>query len=284
MLYQELPMNFQVRFASCGNCICEEGGMIHPKRVLDTFVLLVGVSGEIAIAQENTVYTLIPDTALLLFPGMEHRGVLPSSAGLSYYWCHFTLQNCTPVHPKAKTMVSDVSRQIPEFCVFQNSARVKFLCRYLLDASRAEACLRAEVCAHVLSLLLLEIAGEASASPGSIGRKGIAEVRKILEWVRLYLPEISSVEDVAAHFCYNKEYLTTLVRRVTGKPLIAHLISLRIEEAQSLLLCSDKRISEIAQSVGFEDEKYFSRVFRKNTGLTPTQYRYANLRVHCNRK
>lgn len=283
MFFQKLPVNIQPKFSSCGNCICEEGGMVHPARILDTFVLLVGISGEIVIAQEKSVHTLRPNTVLLLFPGMEHHGVLPSSKELSYYWCHFTIPHCTPPSTKGGESPADL-RSFPEFTELRNPARVKFLCRYLLDASRGEEHLREEICTHVLSLLLLEIAGESSASLAGVGRKGGAEVRKILEWVRLYLPGISSVEDIAAHFGYNKEYLTTLVRRVTGKPLVAHLISLRISEAESLLLCSDKRIAEIAEKVGFEDEKYFSRVFRKKTGLTPTQYRYANLMTHCNRK
>lgn len=282
MFYQELPNKTEVSFISCGNLICEEGGMVHPARLLDTFVLLVGISGEMEIAQANTVHTLRKNTAVLLFPGVEHHGVKPASEGLSYYWYHFRLPGAgTAKNFEASGMGC---RQIPEFLEISNQARIKFLCSYLLDASREERPLCKEICSHILALLLLELAGESSLSPTLAGRKSVAEVHKILEWVRLYLPEISSVGDIASHFGYNKEYLTTLVRHVTGRPLVSHLITLRISEAESLLLCSNMRVAEIARQVGFEDEKYFSRCFRKKTGSTPTQYRYANLKAHYNRK
>jgi len=58
-----------------------------------------------------------------------------------------------------------------------------------------------------------------------------------------------------------------------GEPPARYLTSLRVQEAQRLLLQTERPVGEIARGVGFEDPLYFSRVFRKKTGLTASEYR-----------
>lgn len=52
-----------------------------------------------------------------------------------------------------------------------------------------------------------------------------------------------------------------------------YLMSVRLKHASYLLRFSDLSISEIAQQVGFEDNNYFSRCFRQNMNMTPSEYR-----------
>ena len=52
-----------------------------------------------------------------------------------------------------------------------------------------------------------------------------------------------------------------------------YLMSVRLKHASYLLRFSDLSISEIAQQVGFEDSNYFSRCFRQNMNMTPSEYR-----------
>ena len=55
--------------------------------------------------------------------------------------------------------------------------------------------------------------------------------------------------------------------------IISYVNKLRIESSKSLLLSSDLNISEIASTTGFFDINYFSRIFKKYTGISPTDYR-----------
>ena len=61
-----------------------------------------------------------------------------------------------------------------------------------------------------------------------------------------------------------------------GHPFIAHLTQLRIEKAKDLLAHTDKRLSDIAMDVGYNEPNYFSHVFRKQEGITPKEYRAAH--------
>jgi len=67
-------------------------------------------------------------------------------------------------------------------------------------------------------------------------------------------------------------------RRATGLSPIQYLIHVRVANARSLLIETDKKISWIAGETGFDDSNYFSRQFRRIVGLTPLKFRERNLR------
>ena len=81
---------------------------------------------------------------------------------------------------------------------------------------------------------------------------------------------LTSVAD-AIHL--NPTYLSTLFKQVTGHTFKDHINQVRVREAQRLLKNTDFPIMEISIACGFNDQSYFTKVFRKYTGLTPKQYR-----------
>lgn len=70
----------------------------------------------------------------------------------------------------------------------------------------------------------------------------------------------------------NFDYLNRLFRQSVGRPIFQYLSSLRIAKARELLTTTSMRISQISEQVGFMDESYFSKVFKKYTGKSPTDY------------
>ena len=64
-----------------------------------------------------------------------------------------------------------------------------------------------------------------------------------------------------------------LFKKSTGSSFKEYLNMVRIEESKRLLSNTDFSIIDIAIAVGFEDQSYFSKVFKKFTGLTPKQFR-----------
>lgn len=98
-------------------------------------------------------------------------------------------------------------------------------------------------------------------------------IQNVQQYLELHFRDAISLEFVAQLFYMNASYLSTLFKQQTGKSFIGYLSELRIEEAKRLLAHSDKTVSVIARQVGYDNPKYFFRVFNQRVHLTPNQYR-----------
>lgn len=87
-----------------------------------------------------------------------------------------------------------------------------------------------------------------------------------------------TLESVAQHVYISPFYLSHMFKEELGFTFLEYLTKLRIEEAKKLLMEKDMTIIEVASEVGYEDAGYFSKVFKKCTGISPAQYRKNNCR------
>lgn len=71
-------------------------------------------------------------------------------------------------------------------------------------------------------------------------------------------------------------YLSDMLKKETGKSIKEHIDGYIIEKAKSILLNSNKKVSEIAYNLGFDYPQSFTRLFKKKTGLSPVEYRNMN--------
>ena len=84
---------------------------------------------------------------------------------------------------------------------------------------------------------------------------------------------IPSIEQMADQLSVSQRYLSDTLKKETGKTSTEHLQLYLIDEAKHILLNPSKTISEVAYELGFEYPPYFSRLFKKKEGISPTQYR-----------
>ncbi|MBR3516964.1 MAG: response regulator [Lachnospiraceae bacterium] len=128
-----------------------------------------------------------------------------------------------------------------------------------------------EVLDEIVAKQRKEAAKEAPSEKGG-------EYRDVIYRVFSYIEEHFSEEDlsltkVAEHIGLSPNHLSTVFKEETGQSFTRYLTDYRINEAKKMLDGSKKRSSEIAELVGYPDPHYFSSVFKKQTGLTPSQYR-----------
>jgi two-component system response regulator YesN len=100
-------------------------------------------------------------------------------------------------------------------------------------------------------------------------------VKKALSYIESHFQEKLKLAEVAGYVCLSPNYLTQQIKLQTGKSFREHLCGWRLEEAKRLLGGSVLPVGQIAYQVGYEDPRYFSTVFQRHYGRTPSQYRKA---------
>lgn len=98
-------------------------------------------------------------------------------------------------------------------------------------------------------------------------------IRKAMIYISKHFNEPLNLEDVAMHVHLHPSYFSTMFKQSIGSSFKEYLNMVRIEESKRLLSNTDFSIIDIAIAIGFEDQSYFSKVFKKYTGLTPKQFR-----------
>lgn len=98
-------------------------------------------------------------------------------------------------------------------------------------------------------------------------------VRKAMAYIHEHFPEPISRRDIARHVNIAEDYLTYCFRQELGTTPIKYLQRYRVNRARSLLRQDENTITEIARLVGFSDGSYFSRIFHRETGMSPEAFR-----------
>lgn len=99
----------------------------------------------------------------------------------------------------------------------------------------------------------------------------VDEVMRYIE--KNYADEELSLNLLASHVNFSPNHLSMIFSQQTGQTFIKYLTDFRMNKAKELLRCTGKRSSVISMEVGYKDPHYFSYLFKKTQGMTPTQYR-----------
>ncbi|WP_138754574.1 AraC family transcriptional regulator [Paenibacillus sinopodophylli] len=97
-------------------------------------------------------------------------------------------------------------------------------------------------------------------------------VAQAIRYMDAHYSESLTLESIAETLNYSPRHLSMRFKEQTGESPIHYLIQVRVTEAAELLLSTDAALQDIAQAVGYSDVYYFSRIFKKYTGLSPVRF------------
>ena len=98
-------------------------------------------------------------------------------------------------------------------------------------------------------------------------------IRKTLDYINEHYNQNITLNDMAEYNGISPYYLSRLFTKETGKNFVDYVNEVRIKKAKELLREDNYKYYEIAEMVGINDSHYFSKIFKKYTGITPSEYK-----------
>ena len=94
-----------------------------------------------------------------------------------------------------------------------------------------------------------------------------------IQYINTHYSEKITLDSLSRQVHLTQTYLSRIFREETGETITAYICRIRIDRGKDLLRHKALSVADIAQMVGFEDQSYFTRVFKKQVGCSPLQYR-----------
>lgn len=235
----------------------------------------------------NNDFDVVPGDVLLITPGIVHDA---SGLGAAEGWAvEFDVEAASTAPRSSDSPVMRLWWSNPLLTPFVAAGQRARYARFHVpeaDQDRWTARLRAmeteqelrqeghdDVVAAYLTITLVELARLAAPYGAGLRLQGEALLAQVFDVIDERYAEQLSTSDVAEAVGLTSGYLTTLVRRRTGRTVLDWITERRMAAARELLLTTDLSAELIATRVGYEDPTYFNRRFRAVHGLPPGQWR-----------
>lgn len=251
--------------------------MIHADRIVPFHVAIYLLRGAMEILEDGICYQILPNQLFFLKSGIHHWGERPFEAGSAWYYAHFY---CAEPEDGMEELPRGVYYD-KRVCLGRNENEKYLVLPKLIDdveSNRIEHNFEKMLEAHVhgnipqASVCLWQIFLECVyRERGNL--TGNIYVRQIQEYVRAHYIEDFAAGDIEEICGLSYKYAGTLFKEATGQTIREYQRMLRLGKAQQLLKETDRSVTEIAQLTGFMDVFYFSKVFHKELGCSPSEYR-----------
>ena len=96
---------------------------------------------------------------------------------------------------------------------------------------------------------------------------------RVIFYLQEHVETNLTLQELARYFKYSESHFSSLFRKETGTSPIHYFMHLKIQKACQYIELTDMTLNEIAMRLGFEEQAYFSRVFTKVMGISPSAYR-----------
>ncbi len=231
-------------------------------------ILIFCVAGEGWFEIDGERHSVCANEAFFIRQDVPHIYGSSDKMPWSIHWTHF-------VGNEGDFFMSQIQGDVPKLLVEQKChLRVVQLfgqCYELLMEGFLEKRLihSAQILGHLLSELFYN---NPAFSPGQPAGQ-FRNIEPTLNYLRQNTHRSLTLDDMAAHADLSIPHFSRVFRSQTGYSPMDYFIHLKVQKASSMLLLSNMTVREIALMVGYEDPYYFSRLFKKVIGVSPTAVR-----------
>ena len=235
--------------------------VVRERGRVDYHILYIS-EGECVCLYDDSETVMTKGNFVLYPPGVKQKYSFPEGKYVKRFWIHFSGYGVKDILEKLglgggiyRTSVEQEVENCFEKMIYDHSA----------GTNKSQVAAEGELI-RLLSLLSRE-SGEQSATAYS------DTVTKMLKYIHSNWQKPISVADVAKKVSLSESRTAHIFKEAIGKGIHGYVMGLRISTAKELLTSTDMSISDIGETVGFNDPLYFSRAFKAGVGLSPREYR-----------
>ncbi len=261
---QNYTDNVELSIFNCGHEYCRPGHTWGPG-VRDHYLIHLVVAGRGSYQVGGSRYALAPGDLFLAKPNQLITYTADTADPWEYYWVGFNGACANRLIQAAPFTDAEPCHH----CTDPQAVRSALYEIYLSRGTEPQDEARMTGYLYLFMALLMKEAQETMPRAGTTGSQYVLAAVKFIQFN--YSHNIS-VDDIAEAVGVSRSHLYRVFIAAMGQSPIDYLTKYRIGEACSLLKNSALSIAEIAASVGFSDQFYFSRVFKRVKGIPPSRY------------
>jgi YesN/AraC family two-component response regulator len=267
----------------------------HFPRTINEYIFFFVKSGELYIQEDGIKFSLKKNDYLLLEPNKRHVGF--KAASCHYFYIHFKHSEIIKKQVSKEEITQELiqNRKIslssecfsapvdgssvcwfPKCYTLKNSTEIFEILNFANDDFYSRNEYYKNLASLKLSELIIKLSRDFTSTLITASQphysKTYIKVANIANYINNnYAKKITS-KDIENLFESNYDYLNRIFEKIIGKSIFHYINETRISKSKELILTTQLNFSEIAYLVGIDDQYYFSRLFKKITGITPTEY------------
>lgn len=255
---------------SCGTCRLYTHPKLptfRPRGRLD-FQLLYVASGKTHFYFEEGKDTVVSAGNMVLYrPKEPQKYVYYGSEQAEVYWVHFTGSNVRNIL-KSYGITNDM-RVIPAGTLLEYSRIFKQMIQELQQCRAGYEELLAMLLRQIFIIISRQMTKERTLKSDYLD----TEMELALEYFNTNYNKDLNIDDYAASRGMSVSWFIRTFKQYAGTTPMQYIVALRITNAQMLLETTNYNVTEIGNFVGYDNPLYFSRIFKKQKGFSPSEYR-----------
>lgn len=276
----------------------------HFERLATEYILFVVLSGELYIEEAQKKYHIKENEYLILEQGKAHKGY--KNATCDYAYIHFTHQDITPVKDEKQIEAVIIQEPTMEFhdpkpqsdfniyvakhgkitdSYFHHQIKTQLdltISDYYTSGSNHPV-LSSATTMNVLLILNRILVEDLKRAKSTQFSKGYVTAQELKRYIEENTYHVLTSDMIVEKFDLNYDYLNRLMNEYFDISIRQYIQSTKIEVAKKIMVNNDIKMCDIGTLIGIDDQFYFSRLFKKHVGISPTAY-YKKMHMNGSKK